>query len=299
MSSSQNSIQGTSHPSKSEGKRPIDPNIHYDYMLSRSKSPFRCRMPLHEGKLIIKEGSSGLSKSLGKRPIDFDVDATILLSQSNSTFRCHSPLSAGKHFISEGKLLTMTQENQFVENQTESIENNDTAHEDTSDDEDIIEVNQFTNEGWMINLIQDKLRLSAGQRLEAASGQREGHESLSIAVAGASITTSPIEDGTRLLICTRRVRPTRSSRPNSRGRNNNTSNLVVGRGWAGCSWSEWEELERGRSGLAQSTKFCFSIGQLVSCALKTDSISSNTTPNPYTSLFMYKCPAQNLYVWTS
>ncbi|KAM7261795.1 hypothetical protein ACFE04_020872 [Oxalis oulophora] len=62
-------------------------------------------------------------------------------------------------------------------------------------------------------------------------GQREGHESLSIAVAGASITTSPIEDGTRLLICTRRVRPTRSSRRSSR---------------AGCSWSEWEELERGR-----------------------------------------------------
>ncbi|KAM7269704.1 hypothetical protein ACFE04_025201 [Oxalis oulophora] len=85
-----------------------------------------------------------------------------------------------------------------------------------------------------------------GKGRGTASGQREGHESLSIAVAGASITTSPIEDGTRLLICTRRVRPTRSSRRSSRRRNNNTSNSVVGRGWAGCSWSEWEEFERGR-----------------------------------------------------
>ncbi|KAM7260951.1 hypothetical protein ACFE04_026426 [Oxalis oulophora] len=85
-----------------------------------------------------------------------------------------------------------------------------------------------------------------GKGRGTASGQREGHESLSIVVAGASITTSPIEDGTRFLICTRRVRPTRSSRRSSRRRNNNTSNLVVGRGRAGCSWSEWEELERGR-----------------------------------------------------
>ncbi|KAM7277010.1 hypothetical protein ACFE04_018876 [Oxalis oulophora] len=55
-----------------------------------------------------------------------------------------------------------------------------------------------------------------GKGRDTASGQREGHESLSIAVAGASITTSPIEDGTRLLICTRR---------GARGRN-------------GKSWSE-------------------------------------------------------------
>ncbi|KAM7262203.1 hypothetical protein ACFE04_021280 [Oxalis oulophora] len=85
-----------------------------------------------------------------------------------------------------------------------------------------------------------------GKGRGTASGQREGHELLSIAVAGASITTSPIEDGTRLLICTRRVRPTRSSRRSSRRRNNNTNNSVVGRGWAGCSWSKWEELERRR-----------------------------------------------------
>lgn len=78
------------------------------------------------------------------------------------------------------------------------------------------------------------------------------------------------------------------------------------------SWAAWSAAFRGHSspswgsitrviflwsrryGLAQFTKFCSVLGRLISSARRPDSISSSTTPNPYTSLFMYRWPTNYL-----
>ena len=44
------------------------------------------------------------------------------------------------------------------------------------------------------------------------------------------------------------------------------------------------------NGFNHSIKFCWPVGRFVSSALRPDSISSSTTPKPYTSLFTYKWP---------
>lgn len=51
-------------------------------------------------------------------------------------------------------------------------------------------------------------------------------------------------------------------------------------------------LFEDRDGLAQSTKFCCPLGRFVSSARNPVSISSSTTPKPYTSLFTYKWPVE-------
>lgn len=45
-------------------------------------------------------------------------------------------------------------------------------------------------------------------------------------------------------------------------------------------------------GLIQSTRLCLPLGRVVSSACKPVSISTKTTPKPYTSLFTYKCPVE-------
>jgi len=47
-----------------------------------------------------------------------------------------------------------------------------------------------------------------------------------------------------------------------------------------------------RHGFLHSTRFCCSVGLLLSITLMPVSISRSTTPNPYTSLFTYKSPVQ-------
>ena len=47
-----------------------------------------------------------------------------------------------------------------------------------------------------------------------------------------------------------------------------------------------------RLGLTHSTRFCCPVGRFVSSARMPVSISSSTTPKPYTSLFTYKWPVE-------
>lgn len=49
-------------------------------------------------------------------------------------------------------------------------------------------------------------------------------------------------------------------------------------------------LLKERRGFAHSTRFCCPLGRLVSTTRMPVSISSRTTPKPYTSLFTYKWP---------
>lgn len=55
------------------------------------------------------------------------------------------------------------------------------------------------------------------------------------------------------------------------------------------SWLSF--LRSASNGFAQSTKFSFPLGRLGSSALRPESISSSTTPKPYTSLFTYRWPS--------
>jgi len=55
------------------------------------------------------------------------------------------------------------------------------------------------------------------------------------------------------------------------------------------SWLSF--LRSDNNGLAQFTKFTFSLWRLGSNALRPEIISSSTTPKPYTSLFTYRWPS--------
>lgn len=63
--------------------------------------------------------------------------------------------------------------------------------------------------------------------------------------------------------------------------------------WSSIFWSIifFSLFLSSRDDMLHCTKFCLSTGWLVSRAALPVSISSRTTPNPYTSLLTYRCPA--------